>query len=147
MALHTDVSEIKNYEDLCYVEDGKNEDGETLFRFAPVTEALFFHMMVTSTGGSITDKNYRLVFERIWIWEQIQGPMLMGANGESRPITLKDVKDHIGLKTNAYENGKRAFKERVCTTLFDRSRRVSAKQEKELETAVEQLGEAVDDAA
>lgn len=110
MALHYDLSAIDGYKDLCLYETGnKDKDGAALVKTKPVTEALIFHMMAIHIGGSITAKNVKEVFSRIYVREQIVGALVATTAGP-RPITVEDVCAHIGLSTNAYTNNKTKFK-------------------------------------
>lgn len=71
----------------------------------PVTEVLIW-LTMTTTIWEITEENYQRAYVRIAAWERAFGAHLMesGDDGElrPRPITMEDVKAHIGLQTNAF---------------------------------------------
>ena len=76
-----------------------DQDGES--NMNPVTETLIFTSM--STGiPEITTENAEEVFTRIRMLEMLYGPMVRvpGPARSMRAITLEDVENHVGLKTN-----------------------------------------------
>lgn len=78
MALHTNISNCVNYEEL---NDADNY---------PKTEAIYFVTLVTDLG-EITDKNFGEFYARIKVY---------GLISDYSDITLADVKRRIGLTTN-----------------------------------------------
>jgi hypothetical protein len=91
--------------DLTTVKDRKekypnkaHEDGEESMN--DITHMLIFSSMVTGIG-EITSKNAQEVFSRIRMSEMVHGGYFHDANGGRRNITLQEVTDHVGLKTNA----------------------------------------------
>lgn len=75
--------------------------GDTLM--SPVTNALIWGTMFVDMG-QITEENYEEFFARTALQEKLSGAYLQESDGEGnhkpRYITLKDVRDHIGLRTN-----------------------------------------------
>lgn len=97
MSLDWNVSNIENYRDKCYIEDGVAENGEKMYRLNGTTEALIWSTMLIDMG-EITEKNAQEFYSRIHIWEALNVPMIIRT--DSKGISPKDVYDHIGLKTN-----------------------------------------------
>lgn len=128
MSLDCDLTKIKDYETLCWrqPEPGEIEANDhTMFgRMVtedgriqnPVTHALIFGCM--SIGiGEITEQNYEEWFIRYRSLSFLYPD-------HPDPITLEDVKAHIGLTTNVFpKRSKREFAEQIRTTLEDRVRR------------------------
>lgn len=107
MALNWDVSAVKDYETLCWIEEENppSRGPGTHTRTNPVTEAIVFHTVAISMGR-ITEANADEFYARVHFVEQHQGssvkkPAEVGGGWEDRYITLEDVKAHIGLTTNA----------------------------------------------
>jgi hypothetical protein len=88
MSLDWDVSDIKDYKNVCYRpgEDGKNH-------LNPVTNHLIWHT-ISAGMGTITRENIHEFFVRIRAAE--------GYNGEGPHTQFSDVEKHIGLKTNVF---------------------------------------------
>lgn len=144
MALHYELEKIEGFKELCYIEDGKNNAGEPMFRVHPVTEALIFSMMNLHVGGEITQANHEEVFRRLYIMQELHGAWLRNGDGTERFISLEDVKNHIGLWTNCFgDKGKRPFKEKVMTILFRQADSRLKQQKEEIKNGVEQMEEAV----
>ena len=105
MSLDWDVSNVKNYETLCFEEDPRpSMAGSGLKRTHPVTEALVYHCMGVGMRG-ITEANVDEFFGRVHFVELHQGssvkrPNPDGEGWEDRYITREDVVAHIGLTTN-----------------------------------------------
>lgn len=107
MALNFDLSEIENYETLCWTETEMGR--QTL---APVTEALSF--LTISVGiHQITEKNAEEFYDRVTQVEKKRGVTLNSVTEDNelqpRPITLDDVLAHVGLRTNASPMTKTQF--------------------------------------
>ena len=142
MALHWDVTKLRNQENVFLKTGKKDKDGDDEEVLNPVIEALIWHQIITCTGGKITAKNYKEVFKRVWIWEQVVGCSLRSAGGKERPITLVDVERCVGLETNCFgDDGKRPFKEKVMSSLFEQSDRQLRDQEKKMKTTVDVMEE------
>lgn len=96
MALHFDLSGIKNYKEFCFNEDGS---------YTSLTSTLIMAAMNVGLG-SISENNYREFWARLNMYERIHGAYLMEVerdeNGKAlgtkpRPFTQQDIIDHIGL--------------------------------------------------
>lgn len=121
MSLNYDLTEIKNYDDLCWLPDEVDEDGKKTFSINPVTHALTFLSM--SIGmGEITKKNWKEFFIRVAAYEAVEGASLHkpGASYPAipRPITKEDVVNHIGLATNVSDISANEFHKRLAKNLF-----------------------------
>lgn len=92
MGLHWDVSKV--------ADEHRLVDGE----MSPVTHALI--MLTLSTGiGEITEATAPEFYARVTYAERIYGSFVSVVDEDGgikdRPITLTDVLNHVGLKTNA----------------------------------------------
>ena len=102
MSLDYHLSEIKDWEKLCWLPHETEEGKVSLNR---VTKALTFLTM--SIGmNEIKTSNWKEFFIRVASHENIFGPSLFDFDEEEkkpvkRYITQEDVKEHIGLATNA----------------------------------------------
>ena len=74
----------------------------------PITNALIWGTMSVAMN-EITEDNWKEFYTRCYMIETIHGTWL-NQNGKRRPITPEDVKDHIGLHTNASTLTKAKFK-------------------------------------
>jgi hypothetical protein len=96
MALHWDISHIKDYEDLCLEDAGLDSEGDEQVRLNPTTDNLIWATM--STGiGEITDDTYIEFWIRMNTLSTLQAGTLGGA---VKVMPLDAVKAHIGLSTN-----------------------------------------------
>ena len=99
--------------DLTAVEDREekyphwlNTDGRKTMN--DVTNTLILVSIITGIPV-ITKKNSEEVFTRIRMSEMIHGGYFLDGDGGYRNITLQEVTDHIGLKTNASDITKAKF--------------------------------------
>ena len=100
MSLNWEVSQIKDYETVCWI----GEKGSMDRRMNPVTEALIFGTIVVGLG-SITDKNVDEFAARFRIIERVHGAQLYkpGPDGKGRVdwyLSDEDFIAHIGLVCN-----------------------------------------------
>ena len=98
MALHYDLTDVKA--------DYKSDD------VWPTTYALIMGTM--SVGlNSITENNWKEFYTRCYMIERIHGTWRYNSKGE--PITVKpeEVKEHIGLGTNASRYTNAEFKKSI----------------------------------
>ena len=109
MSLVWDITEIENYQELCWVEnkDPNKKEGEN-FSLNPVTEALI-HLSMFTGIPKITTKNYKELVKRLVELEILGIAVLPQEHTDSTehlPRTLMrnprpdEVKLHVGLKTN-----------------------------------------------
>ena len=94
MGLSFDLSNITDWKTLCYTKD---EDGDTIIN--PMTDRIIWESMFIGMG-TITEENYHRWYARSRMSDCLVPPHV---SRRSVPITLDDVKAHIGLKTNVYE--------------------------------------------
>jgi hypothetical protein len=90
MALTWTLDQIKDYEEVCWIED----------RLNPVTEALIWATMAVGIP-QITDDNADEFYDRLHRWERLVAYYVIEGGKGPRPITREEVKAHIGLHTNA----------------------------------------------
>lgn len=108
MALNWDLSNIKEFEDLCYrtmestYVDVDEETGEEITKnhveLVPLADALIWATICVGMG-EVTEDTYVEFWRRVAALEAWNGAFLTTKDGP-RPITLADVKAHIGLSTN-----------------------------------------------
>lgn len=91
MALHTNISNCVNYEEL-------NSDANY-----PMTHNIYFVTLVTDLG-EITESNYGEFYARVRVYAQITGDF---------SITLADIKRRIGLTTNVSNRTTAQFLKRM----------------------------------
>lgn len=95
MSLDWNLTQIKNYQKVCRKENGD---------LAVVTHALIYTMMGIGIC-SITEKNAAEVYARVAMYEKLHGAQRTAFNSQGGVdkiyFTTKDIRDHIGLRTNA----------------------------------------------
>jgi len=101
MSLNWDLTNVKDYEKLCYIElDEINEEtGKPYCQLQPLTNALIWAGIPVGLNG-ITEDNYVEWWHRLAALQSWHGAYLMDADGNDKVITLADVKAHIGLDVN-----------------------------------------------
>tara|TARA_Y100000296_G_scaffold86457_1_gene126281 strand:- start:45 stop:413 length:369 start_codon:yes stop_codon:yes gene_type:complete len=105
MALTYDLTAIKNLTKT--YPHRVTSDGETAMN--NITNMLIFVSMITGIR-EITSQNAHEVFTRIRMSEMIHGGYFLDEEtGGYRHVTLQEVTDHIGLKTNASDISKAQF--------------------------------------
>lgn len=125
MALTWDVSEVDESVRL----GPRFENGEEYEGLSVLTETLIFATMMLGIGR-FTEKNAAEVYARLSVYEALHGTLVSTMTDDGpkpRPITVQDVLDHIGLRTNAaFEDETRArwMKRLVGSALDDRLRPV-----------------------
>jgi hypothetical protein len=134
MSFDTDMSDIKDWKTKCYervsVSDiGEEEaerrtirvpfmapswqrDGDDIVRMHPVTHALLWGAM-NICMSDITEKNAMEVLIRHRMMAQIYGAPLSTDDGDYF-LTLGDVRNHIGMKTNATDMSAAKFKGEIA---------------------------------
>ena len=98
MSLNYDLSNIENYETVCWI----GEKGADDRRMNPVTETLIFGTMAVGLG-SITDKNVDEFAARFRVMEKVHGAFLYKVEDGKRVDWLLSDEDfiaHIGLVCN-----------------------------------------------
>lgn len=121
MSLDWYVDEIKDYKTVCWIDNGETDaEGEKLYNLNPVTDALIWATMAVGMLR-ITEDNYEEFFTRLHMYEKGVQPFLRqwpktdeeklehGRAPRPLPITLADVRQHIGLSTNASQFSQARF--------------------------------------
>lgn len=106
MALTWDFHNIKDHKTLCWLEP---EDPQS--RMNPITEALVWMTLIVGIY-EITEKNYMEFYFRVSFEEKLNGSFLTNSKDPKQkvpPLTLEQVKSHIGLRTNAGSYTKSQF--------------------------------------
>jgi hypothetical protein len=104
MSLNWNISNIKNYEEICFSVD---DDGEKYL--SGITEALIFHTMAIGMG-EITEQNVSEFYNRASLYAKFFGNPIryydeQTEKYETRRFTANEIKNHIGLSTNvSYES-------------------------------------------
>lgn len=147
MALNWDLTKIEDFEDLWEkVEDDwrpgfmdtytVDEETGVKKRLNTVTNSLIWYCMSVHLHG-ITEKNYEEFFQRMQIVDRVTGgPMLsVTENGHiiPRPISLSEIKRHIGLSTNVGNIPRRQFMSKMNIQLRNHAGRVLYDEKKRLE--------------
>jgi hypothetical protein len=104
MTLTIDTRNVKNHKEVCY--KPKTEDG---YPYAEATEFLAIGSMAIGIG-EITKANYKEVYARHKFLEM---------ELIKSPITLDDVKDNIGLKTNVAPETRGRWLSRIAKSRFN----------------------------
>ena len=100
MALTWDLREIKDSDNLCYVNKSE-KDGKPQGEMSPITNTLIWSTMFVGFN-KITNKNYVQFHKRLIELEIASGGcLLVNDDGHSRQPTIHEVKSHVGLSTNA----------------------------------------------
>lgn len=111
MGLNWSVEKVKDRETVCFYQ----KDGEQYLKAK--TESLIFYSM--SCGySSITEKNVATVAARVLAMERIFGASVTNGDGTKAPITVQDIKDHIGLSTNASNETEASWRKRMMDNLM-----------------------------
>jgi len=120
MSLDFNLTRIANHESVCF-ENG--EDGESRMRAR--TDSLIWATMFLGLDR-ITAENCEEFYTRIRIYERLFGAIMVRTSvptpGEAFvqtdvPCTLEDIKQHIGLRTNADSMTPLQFDRKICERL------------------------------
>lgn len=124
MALTWDVTKIEEYKQK-FPDAGTEENPQ----WNAVTMAIVWHGLLCGFQ-TITQTNYIEVFARIKAYEDAFGPSLSNHSEdkrEPRPITITDIKGHIGLSTNNSIKTLNAFKKFLGENLYNEALREAKK--------------------
>lgn len=131
MALHWDTANVEDKDEVCWGPATADEpmygikEGDIVLNF--VTNALIWHSLNTGIG-TITEANAAEVYARIAFIEELHGVSCVAPNKRGklvdRPITVEDVRKHIGLYTNASfkDESRASFLKRHATVKLDRAK-------------------------
>lgn len=107
MSLNWDLSEIKDYETVCFNVSTDVETGEETRSLSAKTNALIMQTMITGLGKDWTlDADFAPeMYARVKLIEKIHGALCyrITEQGEREDVyfTIEDIRAHIGLSTNA----------------------------------------------
>lgn len=118
MALIWDLTKIPNHQEQCWTPalnaDGTQQHdsaGKPLWDLKPVTNALIWSSIAVGLR-EITTANYIEWYARMRVGDALAGStVLLGPDGP-RPITLDEVRAHIGLATNVTPETRRKWGQR-----------------------------------
>lgn len=103
MSLDWSLTEIKDYETLCWIAPPEGDAGQGDKVLNPVTNTIIWATMAVGIGH-LTENRAEEFHDRLTFIERLFGPMSKKLDEEGKivglPITLDDVKAHIGLRTN-----------------------------------------------
>ena len=105
MALEWDVRKVNDYETACYSEtDEVNDKGEALVRVSTTTERIVWLTLAIGMG-EIAEKNYLEFATRVLIYQAVAC--------EEPTLSVSDIREHIGLWTNASNDSRSKFMRRM----------------------------------
>jgi len=109
MSLDWSIKRIKNRREVCFrTFDHEADEGE----LSNLTESLIWGTMAIGIG-SITEKNWREVYFRTFLWERTVGAYRKTTNKDgvlaSCYVTAEDIQAHIGLSTNVSKESDAKF--------------------------------------
>ena len=107
MALNYELGKILNFKQVCFRNSKMN----------PVTHALIFATMAVGLN-EITKQKWKKFYSRLHVWEKVNGTYLT-KNGLPIYITAEEVKEHIGLSTNASQTTALGFLKNFSRKLSD----------------------------
>lgn len=102
MSLDFKLTEIKDYETVCYDGDQMN----------PKTEAIIWMTMFTKVGWGLTEDNIEEFIARATMYEKMRGAVLQMPEGDRlapMPLTREDMLAHVGLWTNVFGEPREEF--------------------------------------
>ena len=106
----------------------------------PITNALIWGTM--SVGmNEITNSNWREFYSRAYMIQTIHGGWII-ENGKTRLVTPKEVRDHIGLHTNANNYTAAKFKSNIDRRMREQANqllRMADEAEQEADKILEML--------
>ncbi len=75
--------------------------------------AVFLSLLIGM--NSVTRKNHKEWYRRIWVWEAVQGASRTAGNGDDVFFTKQEVYSLVGLKTNAEHWARHKFTTNIKT--------------------------------
>ena len=120
MALHWDYSKIKESTKTWEPDGTFDDEGEPLGQMTQVLHTLIWTTM--SVGMSeITEKNWKDFYTRMKLLGSDRSLLRRDKDGNfTVPISSQEVKDHIGLMTNADTLTKLQFLKRAYRVAYDK---------------------------
>ena len=137
MSLDWNVSKIKNKDEVCFIERDDPVEGKGRY-MRGVTEALIWATMLLGIP-QITEKNYLEVYKRNLKLGKVGINFLNQWKDDDtlikRVFTLEEIKQHIGLSTNASTRTNAAFNKNLLRILDEEIDRKIQRELKEEENA------------
>lgn len=93
MSLNWNLREVENFEGVCFVGEGEER------RLNPITDALIWYTLLIDIG-QLTEKTFEEFFARMVIYDALRSPFYYDGT-QYRSITREELRQHIGLNTNA----------------------------------------------
>lgn len=120
MPLNWRIDSMKNFQEICYEEHPPQEEGaKPTTRLTMLTEQLIFATMVVGMN-QISEKNHLEFWYRLHLYEVMFGTFRLDEDGDQLYYLLPDVKQHIGLYTNATITPFGKWSKRVKETYLER---------------------------
>lgn len=121
MSLNYYLGDIKNFNDVCYIEDGTDDAGKKLYRVGPETEGIIFACIAVGMEG-ITKKNCDEFCKRLYILQQVCGNYMRSTDEKTGEIThypleRSHVEKHMGLSVNVQRMSKAQFGKKIMLML------------------------------
>lgn len=114
MSLNWNVSNVENHEAVCFYHD---DNGDR--RLSQSTHNLIFLTMVVGMN-EISESNYKEFYTRVALFERLRGAVRLKQTAAGHfvddPYTLEDIRQHIGLHTNASNEKPAAWRKRVLAS-------------------------------
>jgi hypothetical protein len=118
MALTWSVTDICNHEEVTTSPFPDPDTGAP--QWHPATQALVW-LSVHCGYSEITEKNIGEVADRVRVWEHAVGPTMLASGGPLR-VSLDDIHNHIGLRTNASRLTSAQFRKKVMDIITREAR-------------------------
>lgn len=120
MSLNWQIKAIVNFQELCWIpltdEDRKQSYGAYgAIKLNPVTDALIWSTMLIGMA-SIREKNWEKFADRIRLIQAARGTGLFSCDLGEYYVSREEVRQHIGLSTNADSLTDTAFLKRLYET-------------------------------
>ena len=116
MSLDWDVSNVTDYETVCFEQRYNPDRKQTERMVKPVTNQLVFSTMVIDQSG-ITETNVEEFAWRLALYQQMFGGLIIEAKDNEfveRFISAEEVRAHIGLRTNVVTQSRASWLKRMA---------------------------------
>lgn len=120
MSLDFDVSAVKDFQNVTTAPHERFGKAQ----WHPVTEVLVW-ATIPCGFNAITEKNLDEVWDRVNIWQMMNGSLLNGPKGGIH-LSKRDVEMHVGLRTNATKKTRTEFMKTIERVAKERACKVSA---------------------
>ena len=106
----TAVKKDSQNKDVCRDKDGN---------LTGLAQTMIFMTMFVDLG-EVTEKNYKMFWERCYLYEHGLGAMRKNPDGTDKFLTLLEVQMFRGLKTNVANKTDKAFRSRLGQSIVQR---------------------------